>query len=102
MGVSSEVWTAYRTLYAQEHHSLPHAHVFLDMTKPTGYDLFLREVATLANNLPPRMHFAGIKLYLDGALGSRGANLFEDYNDDSGNRGLALMDDYSRWMQRFL
>lgn len=30
----------------------------------------------------------GIKLYFDGALGSRGAAFFEPYADDPGNRGL--------------
>jgi predicted amidohydrolase YtcJ len=93
MGVSAEVWNAYRSLYEREHQSLPHAYVFLDMTKPTGRDLFEKEVESLSSGLPARMHFAGIKLYLDGALGSRGANLFEDYSDDPGNRGLALMED---------
>lgn len=33
-----------------------------------------------------------IKLYFDGALGSRGAAFFEDYADDSGNRGLFRVD----------
>ena len=32
-----------------------------------------------------------IKLYMDGALGSRGAALFDSYDDDPGNRGLTLM-----------
>jgi predicted amidohydrolase YtcJ len=31
-----------------------------------------------------------IKLYADGALGSRGAALLEDYSDDPGNRGLLV------------
>ncbi len=31
-----------------------------------------------------------IKMYADGALGSRGAALLEDYSDDPGNRGLVL------------
>lgn len=31
-----------------------------------------------------------IKLYADGALGSRGAYLLEDYADDPGNRGLLM------------
>lgn len=32
----------------------------------------------------------GVKLYADGALGSRGALLGADYSDDPGNRGLAV------------
>jgi len=31
-----------------------------------------------------------IKMYVDGALGSRGAALIEPYNDDPGNRGLTV------------
>jgi predicted amidohydrolase YtcJ len=31
-----------------------------------------------------------IKLYADGALGSRGALLLEDYSDDTGNQGLQI------------
>ena len=33
-----------------------------------------------------------VKLYADGALGSRGAALFEDYADDEGNRGLLFIE----------
>lgn len=33
---------------------------------------------------------ASVKLYADGALGSRGAALIEPYDDDRGNRGLLL------------
>lgn len=34
-----------------------------------------------------------VKLFIDGALGSRGAALFEEYSDDPGNRGLTLFND---------
>lgn len=34
----------------------------------------------------------GVKLYIDGALGSRGAALLEDYRDRPGSRGLLLME----------
>jgi len=33
----------------------------------------------------------GIKLYADGALGSRGAALLRSYSDDKGNKGLLLL-----------
>ncbi len=36
----------------------------------------------------PRLSVRAIKLYMDGALGSRGAALDEPYSDDPGNRGL--------------
>ncbi len=38
-----------------------------------------------------RLRMGGIKLYSDGALGSRGALLKADYEDDHGNRGLPVM-----------
>jgi predicted amidohydrolase YtcJ len=37
-----------------------------------------------------RLKMAGVKLYADGALGSRGAALLADYSDDPGNRGLLV------------
>ena len=39
-----------------------------------------------------RLQVNTIKLYADGALGSRGAWLLGDYSDDPGNRGLQLND----------
>ncbi|HTL14347.1 MAG TPA: amidohydrolase [Thermomonas sp.] len=38
-----------------------------------------------------RLQMRAVKLYADGALGSRGAALLEDYSDDHGNRGLMVM-----------
>lgn len=38
-----------------------------------------------------RLRMNGIKLYLDGALGSRGAVLKAPYTDEPGNSGLALL-----------
>jgi hypothetical protein len=37
-----------------------------------------------------RLAVRAVKLYADGALGSRGAALFEEYEDDPGNRGLLV------------
>lgn len=37
-----------------------------------------------------RLQMTGVKLYADGALGSRGAALLDDYSDDPGNRGLLV------------
>ncbi len=39
-----------------------------------------------------RLTVRAVKLFADGALGSRGAAMFESYEDDSGNTGLWLMD----------
>jgi predicted amidohydrolase YtcJ len=38
-----------------------------------------------------RLQMRTVKLYIDGALGSRGAALLEDYSDDHGNLGLLMM-----------
>jgi predicted amidohydrolase YtcJ len=40
-----------------------------------------------------RLDVRSVKLFADGALGSRGALLFEPYADDPGNTGLALSSD---------
>ena len=38
-----------------------------------------------------RLRLNGLKLYLDGALGSRGASLKQPYHDEKGHRGLPLL-----------
>jgi len=38
-----------------------------------------------------RLRMRTVKLFADGALGSRGAAMLEDYSDDPGNRGLLVM-----------
>ena len=54
------------------------------------------DTATLDYFLPKgiivkeRLSVRGVKLYADGALGSRGANLIEPYADDPANRGLMI------------
>lgn len=37
-----------------------------------------------------RLQMRGVKLYIDGALGSRGAALLADYSDEPGHRGLLV------------
>ena len=95
MGIPAEWWEPYKKLYASEGNSLIHASVFLDMSKASGKKLFLEKMkGGEFNDSPhPNLKLVGIKLYLDGALGSRGAQLFEEYSDDPGNVGLSLMDD---------
>ncbi len=38
-----------------------------------------------------RLFMHSVKLYIDGAMGSRGAALLEDYSDDAGNLGLLFV-----------
>lgn len=53
-------------------------------------------ILTYIENHPPeddpRLAVRAVKLYADGALGSRGAWLLEDYTDRPGHRGLAVSD----------
>lgn len=46
----------------------------------------------LLGQRPPtaRLRVMGVKLYADGAMGSRGAALLADYSDEKGNQGLLL------------
>jgi predicted amidohydrolase YtcJ len=37
------------------------------------------------------LYMRAVKLYIDGAMGSRGAALLSDYSDDAGNSGLLFM-----------
>ena len=39
-----------------------------------------------------RLEMRAVKLYIDGALGSRGAAMLEDYSDEPGHRGLLVTD----------
>lgn len=58
------------------------------MLSPTeeNYDRYVSRGPQVNEHLSVRT----IKLYADGALGSRGAKLIEDYSDDPGNSGLLL------------
>ncbi len=58
--------------------------VYLDGAEDAAYD-FLGSVKN-----SEMLYFMGVKLYADGALGSRGAALLEDYADDPKNRGLLV------------
>ncbi|MFI5263592.1 MAG: amidohydrolase [Candidatus Kapaibacterium sp.] len=95
MGIPAEWWEPYKILYAKEGDSLIKANVFLDMSKPSGKKLFLEKIRSRSFNDSPHanLKLVGIKIYLDGALGSRGAQLFEPYSDDPDNYGLSLIDD---------
>jgi len=58
------------------------------MLNPTeeNFEYFLKKGPLVTEKLVVRT----IKLYADGALGSRGALLLEDYSDDLGNQGLQI------------
>jgi predicted amidohydrolase YtcJ len=89
MGTSVEDWSALRragdkgTLYVRI------------LSYAAGIDPML----TIAGSGPTpwlydsRLRMVGVKLYLDGALGSRGAWLKQPYRDAAGERGLAFVND---------
>lgn len=87
MGTSIEDWQTYRragdtgrlTLRIMAYAVGPEAMTLIAGSGPTPwlYD--------------DRLRLNGVKLYLDGALGSRGAWLKAPYADDPGNTGLPLM-----------
>ena len=58
------------------------------MLNPTreNFDHFVKKGAYKTEHLQVNT----IKIYADGALGSRGALLLDDYSDDPGNRGLQI------------
>jgi predicted amidohydrolase YtcJ len=87
MGIDEDTVNAYRELAAQGKLKL-RVHAFLD--------------GSLLETLPSRtpdvdangtamFALRGVKLYADGALGSRGALLLAPYSDDPKNSGLALL-----------
>jgi predicted amidohydrolase YtcJ len=57
--------------------------------EPSVYSSYLQSGPETEN---PFYQVRCLKLYLDGALGSRGAALLEPYSDDPGNKGLILTD----------
>ncbi|MFK8043720.1 amidohydrolase [Congregibacter sp.] len=62
----------------------------LRMADPSIKEKWLEGPRDSANDL---FALRSVKISADGALGSRGAALFEDYSDDPGNRGLLLLSD---------
>jgi predicted amidohydrolase YtcJ len=60
--------------------------VYLDGNDDDAYDVLGTVTAT------DTLALMGVKLYADGALGSRGAALLHDYSDEPGHAGLLLMD----------
>ncbi|MCB9748998.1 MAG: amidohydrolase [Myxococcales bacterium] len=84
MGVGAAGDALYRAL-AQAGELRLRVHAYAD------HDWFARDlVGGPAPAVEPAARYAlkGVKLYIDGALGSRGAALLEDYSDRRGHRGM--------------
>jgi predicted amidohydrolase YtcJ len=81
MGIEEETADVYRKLAAA--HELPlRVHAF--MTAPAHLERFATPPAPATGRFVMR----GVKFYADGALGSRGARLYDGYSDDPKNHGL--------------
>jgi predicted amidohydrolase YtcJ len=83
MGIEQETAAVYRKLAAENRLPL-RVYAYL-LGDPAHVDTQLA-----AKPQAPVGLFAmnGVKFFIDGALGSRGARLYADYDDDRGNRGL--------------
>ena len=112
MGIGPAAVAVYRRL-AEEDRLPLRVYAFHDDPIPHGlaqlpYSLaYKAELQRLSERLGPpetrgRFSLRGIKLYMDGALGSRGAALWEPYSDDANQRGLLLcpaehIEEMARW-----
>ncbi len=67
-------------------------YAMLDMLDPDNLD-YLRQHNPPLMDPQQKLLVRSVKISVDGALGSRGAALFEDYSDQPGHRGLLLLDD---------
>ena len=88
-GIKAQEVRAYQSL--RERDALPiRIYAMLDVEDPAN-DAYLRQGPIID---PAHMFdIRSVKISADGALGSRGAALFEDYSDQPGQRGLLLVND---------
>jgi predicted amidohydrolase YtcJ len=54
---------------------------------------------SIGRQISPRVRYTHLKLYADGAFGSRGALLSESYSDDAGNIGISRMTEQEMFEQ---
>ncbi len=85
-GTSSRTIEAYRRL-SGEGRLATRLYVMIDSGPATTKEWFARGPLVDPEH---RVTVRAIKLYADGALGSRGAMLLEDYADEAGTRGLLV------------
>ena len=90
MGVDQDIINQYKKLIDAKECPI-RIYAAIDYGSPTLEDYFKRgpEIGYGDGLLTIR----AIKLYMDGALGSRGAALIDAYNDDPNNRGLTMISD---------
>ena len=88
-GVDAQELEAYRALIAQ--HRLPlRVYAMLSVSEVPGDNALWREYQKKGPAIGAFLTVRSVKLYADGALGSRGAALLEPYSDEPSNSGLLI------------
>ncbi|MFZ1731874.1 MAG: amidohydrolase [Bacteroidota bacterium] len=87
MGLTSTGIDAIRGLIADKKFPF-HVVAYIDDLNPATWESLLKQGRQVVGD--QQLVLAGLKLYADGALGSRGALLLEDYADDPGNHGIPI------------
>lgn len=84
-GIDSQTWNLF-TEFADNNSLITRVYAMISGTGQIFDELSERgPVESYSNDM---LALRSVKLYSDGALGSRGAAMIEDYSDDPGNRGL--------------
>lgn len=84
-GIDQETWNLYSET-ADNDELITRIYAMISGTGST-FDA-LSENGPIESYANDMLALRSVKLYSDGALGSRGAAMLEDYSDDTGNRGL--------------
>jgi predicted amidohydrolase YtcJ len=66
--------------------------IYAMMSPPAGKEVEAVSTPPVQAGPNGRFEMRAIKLFIDGAMGSRGGLLFEPYSDDRGNSGLLLIE----------
>lgn len=88
-GISKSVWELYQQFDRRDDLTV-HINAMIggvtEQTRP-----WIAQGPVMPNG-SSRLSLTGVKIYSDGALGSRGAAMLEPYNDEPGNKGLLFYD----------
>jgi predicted amidohydrolase YtcJ len=88
-GISRSVAEAYRELDRERRLIV---RIYAMASLPAGGEVAFVSKRPAASPEKSRFEVRAVKLFIDGAMGSRGALLFEPYHDDPKNSGLLLID----------
>ncbi len=88
-GISDREAEVYRQLDRQGKLKL---RIYGMASPPDGREVAYVRTPPIPRKPGRRFEMRAIKLFIDGAMGSRGALMFEPYSDDPGNVGLQLID----------